>query len=396
MKKSAIVSCYFIHNYGSMLQAYATQKVLDKLQIENETINVSGFLSQLRKAQYAYIIKSGLKSDIIKDRLGKARNVLVKKFLRNQYTRNIKLRDAEFDMFAGEFIRKSNVYPSLRDLASKCGENYETVLIGSDQLWLPANIAADYYTLNFVPEGMNSVAYATSFGVASLPADAAEMAKIFLPRIKHISVREHAGQKLVQELTGRQVPVVCDPTLLFTGEEWMDIQEKEPIIKEPYIFCYLIGNSNLHRTFVRKLKRETEMKVIALTHVDYYMKSDEGYADCTPYDIGPAEFLNLIRNSSYVCTDSFHCTVFSILYKKVFFAFKRYTHNTKQSTNSRLDTLFDLMGIHGHMLNGGEDIQECLNMKIDYVEIYKKLESVREESYEYLRKALSDSEDTDL
>ena len=78
--------------------------------------------------------------------------------------------------------------------------------------------------------------------------------------------------------------------------------------------------------------------IIALTHLDEFVKSDEGYADETPYDIDPADFLNLIRNAEYVCTDSFHCSVFSILYKRQFFTFRRYNRNTKQSTNSRLDT----------------------------------------------------------
>lgn len=396
MKKTAIVSCYFIHNYGSMLQAYATQKLLDKLHIENQTINVSGFLGEFRKAQYSYILKSGINSDIFRDRLGKAKNVLIKKFLRNDYTRNIKQRDIKFDDFAESRICKSQVYVSLEDLANKCSDNYGAVLIGSDQLWLPANIAADYYTLNFVPDKVNSVAYATSFGVSELPQDVAEMARKFLPRIKHISVREQAGQKLIKELTGRTVPVVCDPTLLFTGEEWMEIQQKDRFIEEPYIFCYFIGGAQIHRDFVKRLKKETGLKIVALTHVDHYMKSDEGYADYTPYDVGPSEFLNLIRNASYVCTDSFHSTVFSILYKKEFFEFKRYTENTKQSTNSRLDTLFDLTGIHDRMLNGDEDIQKCLDMKIDYEKVHRNLALVREDSYRYLRAALADSCETDL
>lgn len=396
MKKTAIVSCYFIHNYGSMLQAYATQKLLDKLNIENETINVSGFLGEFRKAQYSYILKSGIKSDIFRDRLGKAKNVIVKKFLNNDYTRNIKQRDVKFDEFAESRIRKSQVFVSLEDLANKCSDNYGAVLIGSDQLWLPANIAADYYTLNFVPEKVNSVAYATSFGVSELPQDVAEMARKFLPRIKHISVREQAGQKLIKELTGRTVPVVCDPTLLFTGEEWMEIQQKDRVIEEPYIFCYFIGGTQIHRDFVKRLKKETGLKIVALTHVDHYMKSDEGYADYTPYDVGPSEFLNLIRNASYVCTDSFHSTVFSILYKKEFFEFKRYTENTKQSTNSRLDTLFDLVGIHDRMLDGAEDIQMCLNMKINYEKVHRNLALVREEAYRYLRAALEDRCETDL
>lgn len=395
-KKTAIVSCYFIHNYGSMLQAYATQKLLDKFQIENETINVSGFIGQFRKAQYSYIIKSGLGSGIFKDRLGKAKSLLVKKLLKNDYTRNISKRDKEFDRFADTCIRKSAEYSSIEDLAAKCAENYATVLVGSDQLWLPANIAADYYTLNFVPDEVNSIAFATSFGVSSLPEDASDMARRFLPRIKHISVREQAGQMLIEKLIGRKVPVVCDPTLLFTGEEWLDIQKSEPLYKEPYVFCYFIGDDRKHRDFARRLADKKECKVVALTHVDHYMKVDEGYAEYTPYDIGPAGFLNLIRNARYICTDSFHSTVFSILYEKDFFDFRRYTKETKQSTNSRLDTLFALTGINDRMFTGDEEIDDCLELKIDYSHVNYKLDLARKQAFEYLTKSFENAESTDL
>lgn len=395
-KKTAIVSCYFIHNYGSMLQAYATQKLLDKLQVDNETINVTGFLGQFRKAQYSYIIKSGIGSGILKDRMGKAKNLLVKKYLKNEYTRNIGKRDKEFDLFAETWIRKSPVYSSIEDLADHCGDRYETVLIGSDQLWLPANIAANYYTLNFVPENVNSIAYATSFGVSALPDDAAEMARKFLPRIKHISVREKAGQDLILKLTGRKVPVMCDPTLLFTGDEWLDIQKTEPIYKEPYVFCYFIGSDRKHRDFARKLADRKGYKVVALTHVDHYMKADAGNADDTPFDIGPGAFLNLIRNAEYICTDSFHSTVFSILYGKEFFDFRRYTKETKQSTNSRLDTLSALTGIHDRMLTGDEEIDDCLKLKIEYSHVNYKLDLARKQAFEYLMKSFENTESTDL
>ena len=395
-KKTGIVSCYFIHNYGSMLQAYATQKILDKFRIENETINVSGFIGQFRKAQYSYIIKSGLGSGIFKDRLGKAKNLLVKKFLKNDYTRNISKRDKEFDRFADTRIRKSEEYSSIEDLAAKCGKKYANVLIGSDQLWLPANIAADYYTLNFVPDEVNSIAYATSFGVSTLPEDASDMARRFLTRINHISVREQAGQKLIKNLIGRKVPVVCDPTLLFSGEEWLDIQTKEPLYSEPYVFCYFIGDDRKHRDFARRLADKKACKVVALTHVDHYMKADEGYADYTPYDIGPAGFLNLIRNARYICTDSFHSTVFSILYEKEFFDFRRYTKETKQSTNSRLDTLFALTEIYDRMLTGDEEIDDCMKLKIDYSHVNYQLDLARKQAFEYLMKSFENAASTDL
>lgn len=396
MKKTAIVSCYFIYNYGSVLQAYATQKILDQFGIENETINVSGFLQSFRKAQYLYIIKSGITSELFRDRLGKAKNIFVKNFLHNQYTKNIEKRDIKFNQFIEENINLSDIYLSLDELSKQCNTKYKAVLIGSDQLWLPANIAANYYTLNFVPEELNSVAYATSFGVASLPNNITESAKKFLSRIKHLSVREQAGQILIENITGRKVPIVCDPTLLFTGKEWLNVQNEEPVTNGFYIFCYFIGDSLAHREFACRMKKETGCKIVALTHIDYYIKNDEGYADETPYNIGPAEFINLIRNATYVCTDSFHCSVFSILYRKNFFVFHRYTQDTRYSTNNRLETLLNIVNIPERILEGHESIQSCLDMKIDYDSVNVKLDNIRQISFNYLKKALADTKDTDL
>lgn len=81
MKKTAIVSCYFQHNYGSMLQAYATQMALDKLGYENETIDILGFNGEIKKAKLLYFAKASLTSDILLSKLGMARNVLIKNFL---------------------------------------------------------------------------------------------------------------------------------------------------------------------------------------------------------------------------------------------------------------------------------------------------------------------------
>lgn len=396
MKKVGIVSCYFQHNYGSMLQAYATQVVLDKMGFDNETINISGFNKEIKKAKMLYFAKASLTSDILLSKLGMAKNVLRKKLIKNEYSSKSHLRDKRFDAFAKKHFRLSQVYGSKAELSEKCEEYYSAVLVGSDQLWLPGNIAADYYTLNFVPENVNSIAYSTSFGQSSLPKDSAKKAQIFLKRIKHIGVREESGQKLIKALTGREVPVVCDPTLLFTAEEWMSIQAEDPIVKEPYIFCYFLGNNPPHREFAKRLKEKTGYKIIALTHLDEFVKCDEEYADETPYDVDPADFLNLIRNAEYVCTDSFHCSVFSMLYKKNFFTFRRYARKTRSSTNSRLDTLFSLAGINNRLMSGDEDISRCIEIKTDYDEVHKRLDKIRSSSYEYLKAALKNERSTDL
>lgn len=396
MKKVGIVSCYFQHNYGSMLQAYATQMALDKLNIENETIDISGFRAETNKAKMKYFIKASLTSDILFSKIGMVKNVLRKKIIKDDYAKNSRNRALKFDTFSEKYFKLSDAYKSKIELSGQCEKKYSAVIVGSDQLWLPGNIAADYYTLNFVPKTVNTIAYATSFGQSSLPNDAAKKACVFLKKIKHIGVREESGQKLVKDLVGRNVPVVCDPTLLFTGEEWMTIQDEKALVQEPYIFCYFLGNNPPHREFAKRIKEKTGFKIVALTHLDEYVKCDDDYADLTPYNIGPAEFLNLIRNAQYVCTDSFHCSVFSILYRREFFAFKRYTRNTMSSTNSRMDTLFKLAGINNRLKNGNENIDTCIADRIDFNAVHEKLDSIRKVSFEYLIKSLQDEDGTDL
>lgn len=396
MKKVGIVSCYFQPNYGSMIQALATQMALDKLGYENETINIAGFNGEIKKAKLLYFTKAALTSDILLSKMGMARNVIKKRLSRNKYGKNSAIRKKRFSEFSQRMFRLSVPANSKDELGLYAADHYSTVLVGSDQLWLPGNIAADYYTLNWVPESVNTVAYATSFGQSVLPRDSAAKAAVFLKKIKHIGVREESGQKLVKQIAGRDVPVVCDPTLLFTGEEWMTIQQEEPIIKEPYIFVYFLGNNPPHRAFVKRLKDETGCKIVALVHLDEFVKSDEGYADYTPYDIDPSDFLNLIRNASYVCTDSFHCSVFSMQYEKIFFSFRRYARKTASSTNSRLDTLFKLAGVKDRILSGDEDVKEWLAREIDYKTVQSNLESIRAQSYGYLKAALADERNTDL
>lgn len=391
MKKIGIVSCYFQHNYGSMLQAYATQMALDNLGFENETIDISGFNKEIKIAKLKYFAKASLTSDILLSKIGMAKNVIRKKFSKNEYGNLSKVRHETFDKFAKENFTLSRKYRSISELSQSCSQKYSSVLLGSDQLWLPANIAANYYTLNFVPTDVNTVAFATSFGQSSLPKDSRKKAEVFLKKINHIGVREKSGQALVEDIASRKVPVVCDPTLLFNGEDWDNIQSLEPIEKDEYIFCYFLGNNAPHREFAKKLKAQTGCKIIALVHLDEFVKCDEQYADQKPYDVDPADFLNYIKNAKYVCTDSFHCSVFSTLYKKDFFTFRRYMGNTKQSTNSRIDNLFDMLGLQNRLLNGDEDIETCMNIQTDFNEVEEKLHEVRQSSYEYLRKALGAS-----
>lgn len=394
MKKIGVVSCYFQPNYGSMIQAYATQLALDKLGYDNETIDISGFENEIKKAKIKYFVKASLTSGILFSKFGRAKDVYIRKIKKNNYTENMLIRNRAFKRFEKKTFRMSEIYNSKKELENNC-KRYKAILVGSDQLWLPGNIAADYYTLNFVPQTINTIAYATSFGQASLPNDTVKLAKTFLKKIKHISVREEAGALLIKNITGRSVPVVCDPTFLFNADEWNKIQCKDPIVEGDYIFFYFLGNNIIHRKFVDRLSKFTGLKVVCLPHVDEYVKEDEIYSDVQLYDIDPGQFLNLIRYAKYVCTDSFHCSAFSIQYKKNFFAFKRFENGNKLSTNSRLETLFKITGVKGRLLKGDESIEYALNIRTDYNMVSLQLDEIRRKSFNYLMDSLEDKGSTD-
>ena len=146
--------------------------------------------------------------------------------------------------------------------------NYRGVVLGSDQVWNPQNLEMNYYTLNFVPDDMPKITYAPSFGVSKIPKNQVNRTKNYLNRIKHISVREIAGAKIIKEITGRDVPVVCDPTALLSKEQWNKIKSNKVYSKEKYIFCYFLGSNRQHRIFAEKIAKELGYKIISIQHMD--------------------------------------------------------------------------------------------------------------------------------
>lgn len=384
-KKVGIVSCYFKHNYGSMLQAYATQKVLDNMEIPNETINIDENID-FANGKKKYYMSQITNIPFIKSKLGMVKLKLDKKINKN-LGNNIQIRDNKYKEFEKNF-KLTKPYKTYKELSAQCA-NYSDVIVGSDQLWLPVNVVADYYTLNWVPDNVNKVSYATSFGVSTVPDKYKNDYKKFLNRINCLSTREEAGIKLVEQLSDNKATLVCDPTLLLNKEEWMDIQKEEPIIKEKYILCYFLGKNIEHRKFAERLKEKTGCKIVSLNHADEYVKYSDKFCDYAPYDIGPAEWINLIRNAEYVCTDSFHGTVFSLINNTKFFTFERYSNkNSKVSTNSRIYSLLGIVDLKERILSGTENVDDVIKMQINFDNVNEKLDKFRESSKGFLKNSI--------
>ena len=346
-QKVGIVSCYFKHNYGSMLQAYATQQILDNMGIENETINVDENIHFINGKKKYYITQIANLS-FIKSKLGMIKLKFDKK-LKKDLGKNIAIRDKKYEEFKKEF-RLTKPYKTYKELNEEC-TRYSDIIVGSDQLWLPVNVIADYYTLNWVEDKINKISLATSFGVSKIHNKYKEKYSKFLNRIENLSVREKSGVKLVKELSQKDAMLACDPTLLLTKEEWQKIAVKDKIVKDKYILCYFLGKSIEHRKFAEKLKQKTGYKIVSLNHADEYVKYSDIFADETPYDIGPRQWINLIENAEYVCTDSFHGTIFSLINNKNFFTFERYnSKNSKISTNSRIYSLLETVQLKERLI----------------------------------------------
>lgn len=394
-KKIALVTCYFQKNYGSQLQAYATQMVFDKLGLANETIKIDGLLPEINKAKYRYFLSKIFDKNTVKDKMATVRKVIAKK--RNQvYAKNLGVRYKMFEDFANTQFTLSKQYGSKTELGAEA-DKYAAVVVGSDQLWLPSNISADYYTLNWVPENICKIALSTSFGISVLPKKYGEIAGKFLNRIDYVSIREVSGQKLIKQWADRDVPVVCDPTIMFTADEWVTAlgaagDGKRFADGNKYIFVYFLGNNPWEREVVKRVQQETGLKIVQIAHSDEYVKSDVGFADYTPYNAGPKEFEELIRDAEYVFTDSFHCSVFSMLNGKNFFTFPRYADDGPASTNGRLYSLLSLVKQEQRMVRKNDqfDVKARLAEKVDHAVVHSELDNLRQFTWNWLTNALKE------
>ena len=156
-----------------------------------------------------------------------------------------------------------------------------------------------------------------------------------------------------------------------------------------YVFCYLLGVNEWQRKFVRELAKILGLKVIALPHLDQYIAfDDKPYADEKPYSVTPTDFVNLIKNAEYVCTDSFHGTMFSLIYGKKFLTFRRFSENQTLSTNTRIESIASHLGITSRLVSQNESPSEILAREFDSHSVQEKLQAFRESSLKFLRESL--------
>jgi len=384
MKKVGLCVCYDTKNYGSQLQVLATIKKVAELGYDYEIIRYKKkftlpfILKSLTRLANPYFVRIKIN--------GIRKKIVISKY--PEIKKQVNIRNKRFYEFVEQYFEKLSVpYYGYNELVQGT-KNYDGFLVGSDQLWLPSNMGSKFYNLLFVPEKYPKIAYATSFGVSQIPWYQKRRTKNYLNRFNRISTREIRGSEIIKELTGKNVEVVCDPTLLFDSREWDKMIPHKQVIKESYIFCYFLGTNIKHRDVANELSKKTGLQIVSIPFLDNFVKEDLNFGNIKLFDIDAVDFVNIIRNAEFVLTDSFHGSVFSILYHKKFITFNRFSNESKNSRNSRIDSLCKLLGLEQRRYSG--DIYNSIIKDIDYNAVDMKLEKLRVNSEKYLREALEE------
>lgn len=371
------------NNYGTSLQGYAMLKKIQQLGYEVEVIKYIKRLSTWQKIKFVVNALRAGEWKNIQHRLTSKQ--MLKKY--PVYAAGIAERTTAVNAY-----KQKKLIPLFHeyigyDALHKGSLNYAAVVVGSDQVWTPMSLPNKFFNLLFVSDSVRKVAYASSFGISEIPSFQRKATGAYLDRFYKIGVREQRGKEIVEELSHQKATVVADPTMLLSREEWeQEIADAHTTTEELYIFCYFLGTNQEARKAAKELKEKTGYKIITIRHMDEYVPEDELFGDEAPYNVDPNDFVKYISRAAYVCTDSFHCTVFSILFHRQFMTFYRFAEGSKTGRNSRINSLFDLFELQERLYKG--DINKITN-PIDYNSVDEKLSELRKESIYFLNECLA-------
>ncbi len=323
--KVAILTIADGANYGNRLQNYAMQEYLKSFGLMVDTIRRETSRDLHGKTKVLYLTKELLK-------------LILKKKNTNFGTRK---RKRKFDKFNKKYISFSNISVSNNHAPNNLKEEYDYFICGSDQIW-NANfevVCCDLLNhLAFFADDNQRIAFAASFGARKIADGYEEIFRRELPKFKAISTRENSGKDIIKDLINRDVTVVMDPTMLLGVEKWVSVEKKPAYVKgEKYILSYFLGEKNMKiKKYLEDLSSQLDARVISL---DIEFLSDGCIKNMKEFLTTPDEFVWLVNHAECIVTDSFHGTVFSILFKKRFVVFERFATENGNDMESRIDSL---------------------------------------------------------
>lgn len=375
--KIAILTHPLRVNYGGLLQAYALKKIL-----ENEGHEV--FHLQLESYKYSrkYSIIIYLKA-ILKYIIGRI-NGNYKIF----YTL-VPLSEQKMNLirkYTTQFHEKLNI-KYYKSFEPTLNTEYDAFIVGSDQIWRPGFTPNIYnYYLDFVDEKVHKkIAYAASLGVEYWPYNELETKKIkeLIEKFSFISVRELKARDLYKEHISMEFPVVLDPTLLLKAEDYKALFLENSNNANNYIAVYIL-NEDKEKEIISQIEQYNAVEIKNLMPRNRIKYNKEEITEKDIY-MSPEHWLKNIYNAKYIITDSFHGTVFSILFNKQFIVL-----TNDLGGNSRINSLLQLLNLSNRFvtIDNINNVFDKIDQKIEYNSINKEIELLRKESLDMLKKAL--------
>lgn len=381
MKKVLIITHYYNSlNYGGNLQAYAlcekikqlgydVEQLSYQMEIEYDSKKVNGIWQKVKR----FLRKFDFRKITYKINNKKAQKALA-------------VRNKKIICFnKGLIPHTEQVYD--KSTVHKCVEDYDVFVTGSDQVW-NLNWYVPAHFLDFAPSQKTKISYAASLSVDSLTDKERMVIENHLQDFDAISVREQDAVDLIKDISPKTVEWVLDPTLLLNASEWDEICA-DRIVDEKYIFCYFLGNSVEQRNVAEEFAKKYGLKLVTLPYLNgKYRKCDKNFGDIRLFDVGPQEFLSLIKYADFIFTDSFHAMVFAGIYKRQHFEFLR---DNKHNMSSRIYSLCELYETAEHFCDTPEKTSlEYIESvaPISYNKPLEKLSKMKEKSLSYLRENL--------
>lgn len=297
-KKIGILTYHDSDNYGSVLQAYALSHYINSLGADCKIIDY-------RKPQVKNLYNIWKRPT--------NRNAILTDIFQIPYYSKLKKRKKNFENFRKKHLPlSSTLYTKQNDLKNS---KYDLYLVGSDQVWNVNIVDFDTsYLLDFTDK--KKFSYAASFGSSIKNADSFHKYKSLFQKFDKITVREIAGKNLCENELGLSADLVCDPVFLLSADQWRKLKSKITI-KEDYIFCYFAGGvSKEMEEFSKNLASKHNCKRV-IVMFDWHDWNKKKLIKC--FESGPQEFLTLLDNAKFVCTNSFHGTALSIILNKDFY-----------------------------------------------------------------------------
>lgn len=363
--KIGILTYHFAQNYGAVLQCYALKKTFESLGCQVKILNYVDDNQYNNSSMYHH--SRGIKRVAI--------NTV---FLPFHFQRKRK-----YNRFQSFRINELSLTERIKNLNELQGfikdEKIDAVFVGSDQVWNP--YVRDFSDSFFLPFNAccKKFAYAASLG----SSDEKAIIKYgrWIDCFDCISVREKTSINTLRAYTEKNIFVVPDPVFLIHQNQWENIANSTLARKKrPYALCYFMNKAYIseYMKMSRKIAKDQDLDIVSL-NPNFTIESLR--FDCN-IDAGPVEFLNILKNADLVLTDSFHGTVFSILFKKNFYSF----NIDAVERDTRKTDILKKLGLDSRIISKREDItfSETIFDDIDL-----KIENLKEDGMTFLRKCIN-------